>query len=601
MIVLLLVLTNPFASAISKVERIDSLKKVLPYSENERHRVDLLNALGSNYYRANMIDSFLIYNLKAIKLSEAISYPKGKADAYFELGKYELVVTGRGDYATTYLLKSLEIFTQLKDSLNISNCNLQLGVLNFDIDGFHDAIQYLQKTLDHIKGNDYAESTAHFLMALSYSELGEFDKSQEYFGLALEGYEGVNTEMELQVHTFLGKMYINQGDFDKAVNYLLKSISSYKSLVEEENLAPPYAFLSTAYLALENYEKTIEYGLLAYNFALNQNGSQLYIREAEKNLHQAYQYKGNFKEAYFYLNALNDLKDSAYNTNITRKVAETVGKYEFEKEFNREKAAQELRDSLAAKEIQRQKTIRNVLIGGLIVVFLFAFIFFTQKNRIAKSRRESEELLLNILPMETAEELKKYGSAEAKQIDLVTVIFADFVGFTQLSEKLSASSIVKELHDCFSRYDEIMEKYGVEKIKTIGDSYMAAGGLPTVNKTHPSDVVNAAIEIQNFMQVHKSEKELKNEPFLTVRIGIHTGPVVSGIVGVKKFQYDIWGDTVNTASRMESASDGGKINISSTTYELVKDKFNCSYRGEIEVKGKGKMTMYFVENKEVIF
>jgi class 3 adenylate cyclase len=141
-----------------------------------------------------------------------------------------------------------------------------------------------------------------------------------------------------------------------------------------------------------------------------------------------------------------------------------------------------------------------------------------------------------------------------------------------------------------------MVKYGVEKIKTIGDAYMAVGGLPVVNGTHAMDVISAAIEIQQFMAEQKSRKEAKNELFFDIRIGIHTGPVVAGIVGVKKFAYDIWGDTVNTASRMESNGEVGKINISQTTYTLVKDKFNCVERGKIQVKGKGEVEMYFVDS-----
>jgi class 3 adenylate cyclase len=203
--------------------------------------------------------------------------------------------------------------------------------------------------------------------------------------------------------------------------------------------------------------------------------------------------------------------------------------------------------------------------------------------------------LLNILPSAVAEELKEKGSAEAKLIDEVTVIFTDFKGFTQLSERLSPKALVAEINACFSKFDLIMEKYGVEKIKTIGDSYMAVGGLPNANHTHAKDVVNAALEIQNYMSEHKSKREISGELYFEIRIGVHTGPVVAGIVGVKKFQYDIWGDTVNTASRMESSGEAGKVNISETTYEKVKNDFNCVFRGEIAAKGKGMLKMYFVE------
>jgi ligand-binding sensor domain-containing protein/class 3 adenylate cyclase len=210
-------------------------------------------------------------------------------------------------------------------------------------------------------------------------------------------------------------------------------------------------------------------------------------------------------------------------------------------------------------------------------------------------KKKSDDLLLNILPEEVAEELKAKGSADAQLIDEVTVLFTDFKGFTQLSEKLSPKELVAEINDCFSAFDHIMQKHKIEKIKTIGDAYMAAGGLPTPNQTHARDVVNAALDIQEYMQKHRMTKEAKGELFFEIRIGIHTGPVVAGIVGIKKFQYDIWGDTVNTASRMESSGETGKVNISGTTYEEVKEFFECIHRGKIAAKGKGDIDMYFVE------
>lgn len=250
---------------------------------------------------------------------------------------------------------------------------------------------------------------------------------------------------------------------------------------------------------------------------------------------------------------------------------------------------------LKEKEISRQKLLRNGFVGGFAVVLLFAGVFFTQRNRISKEKKRSEELLLNILPEEVADELKEKGSADAKLIDEVTVLFTDFKGFTAMSEKVSPRELVKDLHECFSAFDNIMQEYGLEKIKTIGDSYMAAGGLPTPNQTHANDAIKAAFEMRDFVAEGKARKIAAQLPYFEIRIGIHTGPVVAGIVGVKKFQYDIWGDTVNTASRMESSGEPGKINVSETTYQLVKDEFNCKFRGEIEAKGKGKVKMYFVE------
>lgn len=218
-----------------------------------------------------------------------------------------------------------------------------------------------------------------------------------------------------------------------------------------------------------------------------------------------------------------------------------------------------------------------------------------QKNEAEYQRQRSDELLLNILPAETAEELKNTGKAKAKLISEVTVIFADIQDFTHLSETMSPSDLVKEINECFSAFDKIMGKYNVEKIKTIGDSYMAAGGLPIPNQTHARDVVNAGLEIQEYLTTYKKRKIANGESPFEMRIGIHTGPVVAGIVGIKKFAYDIWGDTVNLASRMESSGEIGKVNISEATYNYVKEEFKCTYRGKIEAKNKGIIDMYFVE------
>lgn len=220
------------------------------------------------------------------------------------------------------------------------------------------------------------------------------------------------------------------------------------------------------------------------------------------------------------------------------------------------------------------------------------------KNELLQGEIErSESLLLNILPFQTAQELKQFGKAEARYFEEVTVMFTDFKDFTKIAEKLSPAELVEEIDICFRAYDKIIEKYGIEKIKTIGDSYMAASGLPVSNKNHAFDIVQAALEIKEYMDTHKKEKLAKGQPVFEVRIGIHSGPVVAGIVGSKKFSYDIWGDTVNLASRMESACEIGSINISEATYAYIKDDFSFTFRGEVEAKNKGLVSMYYVEKK----
>jgi class 3 adenylate cyclase/DNA-binding NarL/FixJ family response regulator len=222
-------------------------------------------------------------------------------------------------------------------------------------------------------------------------------------------------------------------------------------------------------------------------------------------------------------------------------------------------------------------------------------IELAEKNDILNVElQRSEELLLNILPYETAQELKTKGKAEARFYPDITVMFTDFKGFTQIAEKLSPEQLVEEIDEIFTAFDLIMDKHGIEKIKTIGDAYMAASGLPALKDSHALDMVNAAVDIIKYMESQKQIRSAAGRPIFDIRVGIHTGPVVSGIVGHKKFAYDIWGDAVNLASRMESSGEAGQINISQATYERINSAYSCTFRGEIEAKNKGKVGMYFV-------
>ncbi|MFP4023730.1 MAG: adenylate/guanylate cyclase domain-containing protein [Thiohalospira sp.] len=217
-----------------------------------------------------------------------------------------------------------------------------------------------------------------------------------------------------------------------------------------------------------------------------------------------------------------------------------------------------------------------------------------QKKFIEEQKKKSDELLLNILPFETAEQLKKKGFARSKQYKLVSILFTDFKDFSHLTNTMDSQELIKELNYYIQKFDEIIEDHFIEKIKTIGDAYMCAGGLPLRNKSNPIDVTLAGLKIQKFMNDNRVKKLEKNEKPWELRLGIHTGEVIAGVIGMKKFAYDIWGDAVNKASRMEQSGEVGKVNVSGDTYQYIKDYFDCTYRGKIEVKNNVDLEMYFV-------
>ncbi len=216
-------------------------------------------------------------------------------------------------------------------------------------------------------------------------------------------------------------------------------------------------------------------------------------------------------------------------------------------------------------------------------------------SQLEQERRKSDELLLNILPQKIADELKHVGKVKPVYYESASIIFTDFKDFTKLAEQLTPEELVDELDYCFSFFDMVAETHNLEKLKTIGDSYMCVAGIPTSTSTHAIDAVLAALQIKAFIDWRKYEKTKKNQPYWEIRIGIHSGSLLAGVIGKKKFTYDVWGDSVNTAARMESSGEPGAINISQATFELVKDFFDCEYRGKIEAKNKGLIDMYFVK------
>jgi len=398
----------------------------------------------------------------------------------------------------------------------------------------------------------------------------------------------------------LGKTIARQKILDESEEYLLKALEIAEINNHKKGICNSLSELGNYYMAITQFPKSIELHKKSLGLRLEYNligGAITSILSLGEIYYKLLMYDDALEILNRGLDLANQIqvKKKTYQIHfLMSKIYEVTG--ELEKEIYHYKLFHEIQFHLEAEDNKRkistaklifeseQYRVENILIKK-------------QKEEIEIEKKKSDFLLLNILPEEIATELKENGSAAAKLIDYATIMFADFKGFTKISEKLSPAELVAEIDTCFKAFDEITTSHNIEKIKTIGDCYMCAGGLPVSNDTHANDVVKAALEIQQYMHRHMQKRKIQGKQIFEIRIGIHTGPVVAGIVGLKKFAYDIWGDTVNIASRIESSGEANKVNISNSTYEIVRDKFTCIHRGKVEAKGKGEIDMYFVERE----
>ncbi|MEI6817939.1 MAG: adenylate/guanylate cyclase domain-containing protein, partial [Bacteroidota bacterium] len=398
----------------------------------------------------------------------------------------------------------------------------------------------------------------------------------------------------------IAQVYYSRNDHIESLKYAFDALKLVDSANDKRGLVLSCINIGANYTKQRKFNDATEY----LNKALTtskQMGNLDLMKQSYDFFAKLDSSQGNFNKALEHYKLYIIFRDSLVNTENIKKTAALQMNFEMNK---KEKEIDLLKSQQEIDRLNKSKTLGIIfgMGGALLGMISLVLVFYQQRNKISKEkkisekeRERSDELLLNILPAEVANELKQKGSSDARDYEEVTVMFTDFKDFTKISEGMSPSSLVKEIDYCFSAFDNIIHKHGIEKIKTIGDAYMCAGGLPVANKTHAEDTVKAALEIRDFMANHNKEKLAKGELPFEIRIGINTGPVVAGIVGVKKFAYDIWGDTVNLASRMESSGEAGKVNISGSTYELIKDKFICSHRGKIQTKNKGEVDMYFVE------
>jgi adenylate cyclase len=619
-------------------------KDSLGTGKPDSSQVDYLLKVSS-FYLSSAPDQARNYGAQAIALAQKLKYNKGLAlayknvgAAYYTLGKYKETI----DYFTKALatyqtmgdldgkammlnnlgtvyydlgddvrsldnyFKSYELALQVDDKLRIATALTNIGnVYHNKAATRGKALEYFLKALYLAQqlGDNNVIGGASVNAGEVYQEMNKDDSALYYFMISLNAYK--NTVDIPYALNDIGNVYEKKGDFRSAINYHEQAYSIAQKFDSKLDMAQSKLGQGRTYYKAKAYSDAVK----AYSDALaiaNSISSKKEMDSAYAGLAFSYYQLKDFDRAYQNQKLYSNLADTLNNQELADKLTNLQSNFEIVQRQNqinlltKDKELQEL-------DIRRQKLVKNALAVGFLLIIVIAVILYrgyrnkVKTNKILdKQKVEIEGLLLNILPAEVAQELQTTGQSPPRFFKTVSVLFTDFKSFTSHAEALTPQEVVSELNACFIAFDDIVEKYHLEKIKTIGDSYMCAGGIPSPDETHAENIIRAGLDIQKFMrQRNESRLEMNLKPW-DLRIGIHVGPVVAGVVGRKKYAYDIWGSTVNIASRMESNGEPGQVNISAETYGLIQDKFHCTYRGKIWAKNVGEIDMYFVnaENKD---
>lgn len=514
---------------------------------------------------------------KARRLSERYGYAVG-------LGKVEelngTIIQSRGEIAAALdrYYAAQEIYKRENDSVCIAGMCINLGSIAYDMREYDKAERTL---IDGLRIYESIRDSAGIgacciNLGLVYHQKGNVNGHVAQILRASSIFSAIRDTLRMGIAAGnLAAAYYRNNRMKDALDQRLRALTCFTIVGRQDLANGQYSQIGETYRRLGQFDSARTYHERGLRASL--------AADSKENLFYAYEYLslldstvGRFKQAMrhrllgaYYREQINSINR---NSEITR----TEMRYE-----HRQKTA------LTQQELEHQRLVRNALIGGTAVLLVFVVVLFRQRNAVKLEKARSDALLLNILPAETAEELKSMGTSAARQYDHVTVLFTDFVNFTGIAQSLTPTELVNEVHGCFTAFDTIIERHGLEKIKTIGDAYLAVCGLPNASEDHALRTVRAAMDIAAHMKNHSRIFE--------VRIGINSGQVVAGVVGVKKFAFDIWGDTVNTAARLENACAPGRINISNATYQLVRDQVACEPRGSIDVDGRGPVEMYYVD------
>jgi class 3 adenylate cyclase len=532
---------------------------------------------------------------KAIKIFEEIGNEKALATCYGNMGVYYSLIKKDYKVSLGYFEKAVAILKQQNNQAELANL---LGQMADTYDAMGDKNMAFLKYNEAIEIAKAARNYDVLIKlynnkAITLKNVDRISESMAYSFLAVSMLDTLNFPGSLRyAYINLSKCYEQKAKYDSALYFYRKSVEVQNKIFNSEKTE-----------AITRKQAQFEFDKKEANFIYEQSLKDEKIRqqvllakqqEQELRLKQQQIALANQQKETERLSRLKALGDLQKEQLIKEQQSKQLTILEKDKEIQVGIIeSQTKQQKLQQLELDSKALQRNLFIGGFLLVLLLSFFVYrnysiqvASNKIISLEKHKSDKLLLNILPEEVAAELKASGSSKARYYDQVTVMFTDFVNFTGISESLTPEELVYEIDFCFKAFDEIIERNGLEKIKTIGDAYLAVCGLPKPNANHAAQTLKAAKEILEFVSSSNGK--------FGIRIGVHTGSVVAGIVGSKKYAYDIWGDTVNTAARMEQNSEDGKVNVSSSTYQLTASDFNFIYRGKIKAKNKGEIDMYFL-------
>ncbi len=502
--------------------------------------------------------------------------------------RYNLLLQASNHLAQKYPQEALDfsqrafnIARKLGNRLAGAKALVQEGRIRQKLGEYQAAIKPLGQAIAAIQNSDRKNRSYYKKMAdvstqigISYEQLKNYKRAQSYYQKALENaLESKSTPDVADAYNNLGEIYAARGRLRQAI--------------ESFNNAAPYAQRANLPRLTVQIDKNLKLAKEAYKQTVD---AQKYAADIEE-----------FEET------ISIVKDSLTTIEASRQVLMSENEVlELETQAQQEELARreaEVRAIEAEKKLveeeQARLAERNLIgiVGGIFLISIFSLFTINQvqQNRIIKkAKKQADDLLRNILPDEIAEELKNSQMVKPRSKQEVTILFTDFKGFTSLARDMEPEELLEELNYAFRHFDTIIEKYGLEKIKTIGDAYMAAAGLVHPDPFHALNAVKAATEMQHFMHQWNIIHRQQNKPEWKLRIGIYSGKVVAGVICTKKFAYDIWGDDVNVASRMESNGEPGKVNLSEATYELIRPYVEVEAPRREEIKNRGEMNMYFL-------